>query len=143
MDTHNVEHLPMQLLYHSNQCGIADQRLLWIENQSTWQRIYAQVTSLRTTPPAPPSVDFSQAGVLLIAMGTQSSGGYQLSLAAASATLQQQILSVPVNWRTPQRGYRQTQVMSSACLLVQLPQQHFATLRVIDQNQQLLLEGKR
>lgn len=143
MDKHTVERLPMQLLHSSAPCGVMNERLVWIEDQSTWQRIYAQVMSLRMTPPPAPHVDFSSTGVLLIAMGEQSSGGYQLSLAPSPATLAQRILSVPVIWRTPERGYRQAQLMSSACLLVQLPQQGFDMLRVVDQNQRLLMEGKR
>lgn len=140
MDNRNRELLALQLLHSSAQCGIADPRLQWIDEQASWQRVYAQVNRQRMMPPPAPLVDFNQDGVVLIAMGTQRSGGYQLSLADAPATLENGILTIPVIWRTPERGYRHTQVMGSACLLVQLAQQRFSTLRVVGQNQQVLLE---
>lgn len=94
-------------------------------------------------PPPPPAVDFAREGVLLIAMGQQTSGGYELSLTGRPATVQNGVLTVPVEWREPLPGYVQTQVMTHPCLLVKLPKGAFSQIRVVDQDGRLRLEGGR
>lgn len=133
----------LELLHSTSHCGIAEQRVLWIADRAMWQREYAQVMRLSMQPAVAPAVDFNRVGVLLISSGSQRSGGYGLSLAGAAATLQGNVLNVPVIWRTPTAGYRQAQVMSSSCLLLQIPQLDFTAIHVVDQKQQVLLEGKR
>lgn len=134
----------MESIYASSQCGSLNRpALAWIVDAEAWQRQYAQVMSLRMTPPPPPVVDFTREGVLLIAMGQQSSGGYALSLSGAPATVENGVLTAPLEWREPPPGYAQTQVMTHPCLLVKLPKAAFSQMRIVDQEGRLRLEGRR
>lgn len=138
------EALPVASIYANSQCGSLNRlEAVWIADAEAWRRWYAQVMSLRMEPPPPPAVDFSREGVLLIAMGQQTTGGYGLSLIGRSATVQNGVLTVPVEWREPLPGYVQTQVMTNPCLLVKLPGSAFNRMRVVDQGGRLRLEGVR
>ena len=138
------EALPVASVYANSQCGSLNRpEAVWIADTEAWRRWYMQVMSLRMEPPPPPAVDFSREGVLLIAMGQQTTGGYGLSLIGRSAIVQNGMLTVPVEWREPLPGYVQTQVMTNPCLLVKLPGSAFNRMRVVDQDGRLRLEGVR
>lgn len=135
---------PVETLYTSSQCGGLDQpEVVWIADAGTWRQRYAQMMSLQITPPLLPVVDFSRDGVLLIAMGQQTTGGYGLSLSGTTATVQDGVLTMRVEWREPRPGYAQTQVMTSPCLVVKLPEGAFSRIRVVDQAGQVRLDGRR
>ena len=138
------EALPVASVYASSQCGSLNRpEAVWIADTEAWRRWYAQVMSLRMEPPPPPTVNFSREGVLLIAMGQQTTGGYGLSLTGAPATVQNGVLTVPVEWREPLSGYAQTQIMTNPCLLAKLPEGAFSRMRIIDQDGRTRLEGGR
>ena len=135
---------PVETVYASSQCSGLDQpEVVWIADAEAWQRRYAQMMNLRMPPPPLPAVDFSRDGILLIAMGQQTTGGYGLGLTDRSATVQDGLLTVPVAWREPLPGYAQTQAMTSPCLLVKLPEGVFSRIRIVDQDGQVRLEGRR
>jgi len=136
--------LPVKVVYASGQCGSLNRpEAVWIADAEAWRRWYAQVMSLRMEPPPPPPVNFSREGVLLIAMGQQTTGGYGLSLVGRPATVQNGVLTVPVEWRESLPGYVQTQVMTNPCLLATLPDAGFTQMQVLDQEGQVRLEGER
>ena len=138
------EALPVEKVYASSQCSGLDQpEAVWIADAAAWRRRYAQMMSLQITPPPLPVVDFSHDGVLLIAMGQQTTGGYGLNLAGTSATVREGVLTVRVEWREPLPGYAQTQVMTSPCLLVKLPDRAFSRIWIVDQEGRVRLEGVR
>lgn len=138
------EALPVASVYANSQCGSLNRpEAVWIADTEAWRWWYAQVMSLRMEPPPPPAMDFSREGVLLIAMGQQTTGGYGLSLIGRSATVQNGMLTVPVEWREPLPGYVQTQVMTNPCLLVKLLEGAFNRMRVVDQDGRTRLEGRR
>ncbi|MFZ1829947.1 MAG: protease complex subunit PrcB family protein [Candidatus Competibacteraceae bacterium] len=135
---------PVEKVYASGQCGDLDQpEVVWIADAETWRERYAQIMSQRMTPPPAPAVDFPRNGILLIAMGQQTTGGYGLSLTGAPAIVQNGVLTVRVEWREPLPGYAQAQVMTNPCLLAKLPEGAFSHIRVIDQDGRLRLEGVR
>lgn len=136
--------LPAQTLYASPQCGSLEQpALLWIASAEDWRFYYDQVMSLRMNPPAPPAVDFPGEGVLLIAMGQRPSAGYGLNLIGDSVAIQDGVLTVQVEWREPQPGYRQAQMISNPCLLLKFPEGNFSRFQVRDQDGRVRLEGRR
>lgn len=137
--------LPIKLLYGSSQCGDFDRPMVtWIAQSEDWQARYRQVLSQYVGLPSPPPVvDFSREGVLLMAMGQRPSAGYGLSLAESFATVHDGMLMMRVDWREPSPGYRQAQVISNPCLLVQLPNASFTRIQVLDRAGQVRLEGVR
>lgn len=136
--------LPAASIHASSQCGSLNRpAVVWIADAEAWRQQYAQVMSLRMTPPPPPVVDFAREGVLLIAMGQQTTGGYALGLSGAPATVENGALTIPVEWREPSPGYAQTQAITHPCLLVKLPNGAFSQIRVVDQEGRTRLEGRR
>jgi hypothetical protein len=136
--------LPVRSLYGDGQCGGLERpTVVWIADAETWRSWHGRITSARLPAPAPPAVDFSREGVLLLAMGSRSTAGYALSLAEESATVRDGVLTVRVDWREPPSGALLAQVMTSPCLLVKMPAASFERIRVVDQQGRLRLEGAR
>lgn len=136
--------LPVKTLYSNAQCGGLDRpTVLWIARVEEWRSQYGQITSLRMDAPPPPVIDFTRDGVLLVAIGSRPSSGYGLSLAGASATVREGVLTVRVDWREPLPGYRQAQVMSNPCVLAKLPNAPFTRIQILDQAGRVRLEGIR
>ncbi|MCP5197778.1 MAG: protease complex subunit PrcB family protein [Gammaproteobacteria bacterium] len=135
---------PLETLHVGSQCGDLNRpAVIWIADAGEWRQRYAEITRLQMHPPPLPVVDFSREGVLLIAMGQQTTGGYGLSLVGKSATVHDEVLSVAVTWREPLPGYAQTQAMTNPCLLTKLSGGVFSRIRVIDQDGRIRLEGFR
>ena len=135
--------LAPELLYGNSQCGDLDRpAVAWIASPEAWRQLYGEVTSPRMNPPPAPAVDFSREGVLLIAMGQRPSAGYGLSL-EGETTVRDGVLAVRVDWREPQPGYRQAQVVTSPCLLVKVPAAAFTRIQVLDREDRVRLEGAR
>ncbi len=136
--------LPVTLLYGNAQClGVSQPGLTWIDDPLVWRQRYQQLTSAWMNPPPLPVVDFSRAGVLLVAMGTRSSAGYVLRLAEPDARLADGVLTLQVDWQEPAPGYAQAQVLSSPCLLLRVPVAAFSRIRVLDRQGQERLAGDR
>ncbi|MDG4598055.1 MAG: protease complex subunit PrcB family protein [Candidatus Contendobacter sp.] len=136
--------LPITALASQGQCGgLSRPAVRWIADAGEWREVYAQINRQWLNPSPPPVVDFPRAGVLLIAMGQQSTAGYGLRLADDVAALRAGVLTIRVDWREPPPGRRQAQVMTSPCLLVTVPAVDFTWIRVVDREGRARLEGKR
>jgi len=136
--------LPVTLLYGNAQClGVSQPGLTWIDDPLVWRQRYQQLTSAWMNPPPLPVVDFSRAGVLLVAMGTRSSAGYVLRLAEPDAHVADGVLTLRVDWQEPAPGYAQAQVLSSPCLLLRVPAAAFSRIRVLDRQGRERLAGDR
>lgn len=136
--------LPVESLYGDSQCGDLERpTTVWIASAAAWRSQYGRIVSPQMSLPSPPMVDFSREGVLLVAMGTRPSAGYGLSLAGASATVRDGVLSVRVDWRELPPGYRQAQVVTSPCLVLKVPAVPFARITVLDLEGRTRLEGVR
>ena len=135
--------LSTELLFSDGQCGGLERpAVVWIASPSDWRSWYGRIMSLRMNPPPAPVVDFSREGVLLIAMGQRPSAGYGLSL-EGETTVRDGVLAVRVDWREPQPGYRQAQVVTSPCLLLKVPAAAFTRIQVLDREDRVRLEGAR
>ena len=136
--------LPLAVLQSQDQCGgLSRPTVRWIVDPGEWRTVYAQIHHQWMTPPPPPAVDFPRDGVLLIAMGQQSSSGYGLTLADERATVRDGVLTVRVNWREPAPSRRRAQVITTPCLLATLPDAGFTRIQIVDQQGRQRLEGKR
>ncbi len=131
-------------LYGGSQCGGLERPIvLWIAGTAAWRSWHGRIVSPQMSLPSPPMVDFNREGVLLVAMGMRPSAGYGLSLAGASATVRDGVLSVRMDWREPPPGYRQAQVVTSPCLVLKVPAAPFARITVLDLEGRTRLEGVR
>ena len=72
-------------------------------------------------------------GILIIQMGQQPTGGYELTLASTTATVTRGVAIVSVEWHRPKVGAIVPQVISSPCLILKMPRQGLKSIDVIDQ----------
>ncbi len=135
--------LSVAILQHTNQCGsrFSQPTALWIDTPERLAQIYQGFPVL--PPPAPPAVDFTRQGVLLITMGQRPTAGYGLSLLADSARLREGVLTVGVDWQEPRPGYMLAQMLTTPCLLLQLPAVSFHRIQVVDRQGQVRLSASR
>lgn len=92
----------------------------------------------------PPSVDyqgtveapkhFDQKRLIVIRMGTKPTAGYALALAEKTASLNEGLLTVKLQWVEPQAGAFLAQVITSPCLILEVDKIPLTELLVVDQN---------
>lgn len=109
----------------------------WIATQdelsSWWQRIH----QLQLPQPTLPNLNISANALILIYMGQKTSGGYALSLANKPVKRQDDVASVHLEWKQPQAGMLQTQMLSSPCILLQLPASKIQQVNIVDQDDKI------
>lgn len=139
------EPLAGEVLYNDSYCGEAFSQpaAVWIGSAQGLRQVYGRLSEQRIPAIAPPAVDFSRYGVLLIAMGQRSTGGYGLGFEQGSLQIDGDTLAVTVDWQEPVPGYLHTQALTQPCLLLKVPALAFARIRVLDQNGRVRLSGSR
>ncbi|MFC1524057.1 protease complex subunit PrcB family protein [Thermodesulfobacteriota bacterium] len=83
--------------------------------------------------PLQTDIDFARDGVLLIAMGQQSTAGYSLVLADDQASVDNHTATVNIVWNKPPENQITAQIITSPCLLIKIPKGLFTRIRVVDQ----------
>jgi PrcB C-terminal len=79
-----------------------------------------------------PSPDFDREAVLLVSMGRQPSAGYAVELARPVALVKGEVAGLQVALRRPAPGAITAQVLTAPCLVVKLPRQGLAEVKVAD-----------
>jgi hypothetical protein len=85
-----------------------------------------------------PAPDFERDAVLLVSMGQQRSAGYAVELARPVALVKDEVAGLQVNLRRPAPGAMTAQVLTSPCLVVKLPREGLAEVRVADGDGKIL-----
>lgn len=126
-----------KVIYQNQHCGQSGSQALWITTRQQFQEVYAGLRrSYIGGQSAPPAVDFSTDGVLLLAMGQKNTGGYGLRLADDTPGVVNGLLELKVQWLAPRRGMLVTQALTSPCLLLRISQGDFSRIRISDQSGQ-------
>lgn len=69
---------------YTNYSGLAEPDRILVRDAATWEALWRQIHAGRTPLPPVPSVDFAREMVVVAALGTRSSGGYNILLERAS-----------------------------------------------------------
>ena len=131
--------LQAKALFQSTQCGYTGRLPVaaWIttpfELHQLFQRLGRSEVGGSTNPP---EVDFARNAVLLVEMGQQSTSGYGLELLQESVPVDHDTATVTLSWRRPLPGTITAQVLTSPCLLVGLPRDHYSAIQILDQASQ-------
>jgi len=126
------------VLAASTQCGrsATSPAASWLDNPDALLDAYRHMTrqsiGADTFPALPP--DFDRYGVLLVNMGQQTSGGYQLRLLHPRIEYLASGATVRLEWLSPPPGARTSQVITSPCLLLAVPRGTYRSLAVTDQH---------
>jgi hypothetical protein len=129
--------IEVESIYHSTNC-LPDQiepQAFWVASPAELQKLWKNIHHSRLgVPPVLPEVNFNTHGILLVHMGQQRTGGYALELAEPLCRVKNGIVSVAVNWISPEPGTVASQAITSPCILLRLPKGDFRAIAVIDQN---------
>jgi hypothetical protein len=143
--TANASLIAVEVLYRDQQCNVSQAQMRWIDSPQAYQTLFEELrkTYVGGSGQQPPPVDFTQNGVLLVAMGRKNTGGYTVDLAASDAEISDSILKLSVNWREPKKGMMVTQALTSPCMLLKVPKARFERIEVKDQSGATRLSGTR
>jgi hypothetical protein len=135
--------VPIGIIYRNHQCNLMQAQARWVEEQPAYDALFKDLLKsyIRSQTEKPPAVDFTQYGVLLVAMGQKNTGGYAVDLASGDAKVGNGVLQVSVHWQEPRRGMMVTQALTSPCLLLKIPKAQFQIIEVNDQSGAVRLSG--
>lgn len=85
---------PLLRLYHSQWPGPAGRIREVVRDSARWSKLWAQVRQGEFTVEPPPAVDFSQNMVVVAALGTLASGGYDVVVDSVAATQSEYLVFV-------------------------------------------------
>jgi hypothetical protein len=135
--------VPVGIIYRNQQCNLTQAQARWVDGQPAYESLFKDLLKsyIRSQTEKPPAVDFTQYGVLLVAMGQKNTGGYAVDLASGDAMVENGVLQVSVHWQEPRRGMMVTQALTSPCLLLKVPKAQFQRIEVKDQSGAVRLSG--
>jgi len=135
----NTLEIHAKQLFAGSQCGNGDVAATWITTQEQLKHAYQSLQKGKIGGPTHtlPIIDFKRAGGLLIKMGQQRTGGYGVRLSDLPVTLKDKIVTLPVHWLEPTPGGIQIQVLTSPCVLIELPLNGYGQINVVDQAKSL------
>ena len=128
--------LEVRTLYSSAVCDSRREEgvvATWLDSPKAVATAYRRITGSRMNAGPPPTVNFKAHGALLIEMGRRSTGGYRLSLAERRLAVTGDRAQVQVAWNEPAAGAMVPQIITSPCLLLELPRGDFSAVQVVDQ----------
>ena len=99
--------------------GLTERHQLVIHDEATYLKLWAEHAASLNQPALPPTVNFGREMVILVAMGSQPSGGYLIEV--VDAELHGRKLTVSVGERTPPAGSLQIQRLTQPYQFVALP----------------------
>lgn len=131
----------LNVIYQNQFCSSQSQLFKQLTDQQSLQAAIGSPRMLGKTTKLP-AVDFSRSYLLLIAMGTRPSAGYQLTLSEPQAGVYDDKLLLPVAFKQPEPGMMQAAVMTSPCLIVSLKKGQYRQVAVQTENELLTLNLK-
>lgn len=127
--------LEVRTLYSSVGCDTRSEQAAatWLDSPQAFAAAYRRLSRSRLEAGAPPEVNFDSHGVLLVEMGRQNTGGYRLLLADPHLFMAGGRAQLHVAWLEPEAGAMVPQVITSPCLLLEIPKGDFSAVQVVDQ----------
>ena len=136
--------LKVRLLFKGGQCNTnrLNPHAIWIEDPDQFKKTYARLTrhTIGAQQDLSSRVDFSQEGILIVAMGQKPTGGYGLELNREFAVISDDTAVLSVSWIDPPKGAVLPQIITSPCLAVILPKGPYSQIHLLDQDAHLRLQ---
>jgi hypothetical protein len=145
-DSHSKEKPPLKvrLLFKGSQCmtNRLDPHAIWIEDPDQFKQTHTRLTNhiIGAQQDLSSRVDFSQEGILIVAMGQKPTGGYGLELNREFAVISNDTAVLKVSWIDPPKGAILPQIITSPCLAIILPRGPYSQIQLLDQDANLRLQ---
>ena len=101
--------------------GIDDRRRLYIKDEETWKALWNEVTAHVGPRPEVPVIDFGNEAVVVVSMGTRSTGGFSINVESVSESESDGALYVEVLEVSPGRGCVVIQSVTAPVHAVRVP----------------------
>jgi hypothetical protein len=99
--------------------GISEARQEIIRDKAAWEKLWSRHCG-RTKPAEKlPDIDFAKEMVIVVTMGTQSTGGYAIEIVSVEET--NQVLRISVRRTKPPKGAMTIQVLTAPFQMVTVP----------------------
>ncbi len=129
--------LPLETLWTGNQSrhAAAQSLALYVTDPAQLEDV-ARVTLDRAAASVVRALrlDWHREALVCLFMGSKSSGGYGLRLAAPAAAVSHGTAVVMIHWRQPTPGALVTQQLTSPCLIFKLPNSGYDRIDIRDRN---------
>lgn len=128
--------LTVQPLYSSAHCNSpsTEAAAVWIDERAALIAVFQRIRGhILDDAVVPPEVNFERAAVLLIEMGRRNTGGYGLQLVDRYPDIVGERARVRVAWNRPAEDVMVPQVLTSPCLMLEIPRGRYSSVQVIDQ----------
>jgi len=134
--------LPVLLVYSSAHCGVTSREpvLSVITSQQQLSNNVAKAGMMAGQPLPVGDISFNKDMLLLVNMGQKPTGGYGFKLVDGKSSYQQAWAHVQLEWKSPAKGMMLTQALTSPCVMLSIPRQAYAGIRVFDQSGAARLE---
>lgn len=111
--------IPVSTIYQSQQCAIEDAQLIFLDNS---EQLYSFIESVRGFQLAGEASEIAPlpAGgrAIVVALGDQTSGGYNLLATSDRGSVEQGILRLPVEFISPAEDNMVSQQLTSPCIVM-------------------------
>jgi hypothetical protein len=98
--------------------GIAEQERFVVRDSTTWATLWPRIVGSHSPRPTPPAVNFATEMLLVVSMGTRSSGGYVIAI--DSVSVRADTLRVLVREQSPGARCGTTAALSAPVALVRM-----------------------
>lgn len=104
----------------------------WIGDEAGLRSALFGGASIGGAGVAPPPVNLSTEGVVLVSAGTRPTAGWTIALGEEAVALADGVATIVVRIDGPAAGAIVAQVLTNPCLLVRLPREGIGEVRVVD-----------
>ncbi len=112
-----IEH-PFQTVAAETHSGVHERRREVVRDEASWVRLWSEIRADSTPVPPPPAVDFTQHMLILVALGTRTSGGFGVQV--QTVTSRGDTLEVAVLESCPAPGSRVTLALTEPLEVVRV-----------------------
>jgi len=111
--------IPVSTIYQSQQCAIEDAQLILLDNSEQLYSFIESVRGFQIAGEASAITPLPAGGrAVVIALGGQTSGGYNLLASSDRASVEQGVLQLPVEFISPAEDNMVSQQLTSPCIVM-------------------------
>ena len=123
------KNLPVVSLHQLSQCGASTPQVQWIQQQESLLSLRGRLH----LPEGMLSLDFGTHSLLVVYLGDQPNPGYQVQLLKNDALQMGDSLRIEIERILPLPDMMYPQMITSPCLLLQIPTGRYQQIEVFDQ----------
>lgn len=129
----DTSEVPVEVIYASPKCGVGTEkvRLTSLTSMDEVSVFWLRANSAPMKPPLPKNIDIPEKYLVLVELGRQNTGGHELVVTGTMGQLTAGMLSLPLVESHPSDGALTTQVVTSPCVLFQIPRKHVRSVSAL------------